>query len=207
MYEIHINSSKIILIKTSFAESVKKDETSIVARYQGKRKTLLNYIDKAEKSNEGCTIIICSPYLHTLKTDFFSLYKIIKAAGGLVLNGKGEALLIFRRGYWDLPKGKKEKKEKRKETAIREIKEETGIENLHVLYPLPTTYHTYKIDKQRILKQSYWYLMESDDENLVPQTDEDIDRVEWVSMERIRNGEMRPVFPSIERLLQHFIRE
>ena len=31
---------------------------------------------------------------------------IITAAGGLVQNNEGAFLLIFRRGFWDLPKGK-----------------------------------------------------------------------------------------------------
>jgi 8-oxo-dGTP pyrophosphatase MutT (NUDIX family) len=39
-------------------------------------------------------------------SSFFSLFKIIEAAGGVVKNGRGEILFIFRRGKWDLPKGK-----------------------------------------------------------------------------------------------------
>jgi hypothetical protein len=39
-----------------------------------------------------------------------SLYTIIEAAGGLVLNKASHALLIFRHQKWDLPKGKIEKK-------------------------------------------------------------------------------------------------
>ncbi len=31
---------------------------------------------------------------------------LIKAGGGLVINEKGEILFMFRRGKWDLPKGK-----------------------------------------------------------------------------------------------------
>ena len=31
---------------------------------------------------------------------------LILAAGGLVLNEKGEVLFMFRKGKWDLPKGK-----------------------------------------------------------------------------------------------------
>ncbi len=37
-------------------------------------------------------------------------------------------LLNYRRGYWDLPKGKLEKGETNKQAAIRELKEETGLE-------------------------------------------------------------------------------
>ena len=105
-------------------------EKSIVFRYNKKSKYLLNFIDKAEKSKEALNIYIHHESLKLLKSDFFSLFKVIKAGGGLVMNAKGEVLLIFRRGSWDLPKGKKEKGEKRKQTALREVQEETGIQNL-----------------------------------------------------------------------------
>ncbi len=41
-------------------------------------------------------------------------------------------LLNYRRGYWDLPKGKLEKGETNLQAAIRELKEETGLE-AHIL--------------------------------------------------------------------------
>lgn len=39
-------------------------------------------------------------------SSFLSMFKIVEAAGGLIINEKGETLFIFRRGKWDLPKGK-----------------------------------------------------------------------------------------------------
>ena len=39
-----------------------------------------------------------------LKHAFFKKFKIVKAAGGLVLNNHKEMLFIFRRGKWDFPK-------------------------------------------------------------------------------------------------------
>ena len=59
--------------------------------------------------------------------------KII-AAGGLVTNENNELLMIFRRGKWDLPKGKLDKGETIEECAIREVEEETGIGN-HMTCP------------------------------------------------------------------------
>lgn len=202
MYEININASTIRLIKKAFSESVQKNKNTLIARYNGKRSSLLNYIDKAEKSKDAYTIYIHHSSLFDLKEDFFSLFQIIKAAGGLVLNENGEILLIFRRGYWDMPKGKKERKEKKRETAKREVKEETGIQNLNVLSRLMDTYHTYKIGKQRILKISHWYLMESNDSELHPETEEDIEKVEWVSTQRIERGEIKPMYTNIHKLLK-----
>lgn len=48
----------------------------------------------------------------------------------MVYNQKGEILFIKRNGRWDLPKGKAEKRETIEETAIREVEEETMVENL-----------------------------------------------------------------------------
>ena len=51
----------------------------------------------------------------------------VKAAGGLVINKKGQILFIHRKGVWDLPKGKLDSGERLDNTAIRETSEETGI--------------------------------------------------------------------------------
>ena len=56
-----------------------------------------------------------------------NMRETVKAAGGLVINKKGEILFIFRKGMWDLPKGKLDSGELLDETAIRETSEETGI--------------------------------------------------------------------------------
>ena len=67
-----------------------------------------------------------------------------RAGGGLVYNKKGEVLFIFRNGKWDLPKGGKEKREKMKLTAMREVEEETGVNGLVITKKLKKTYHFFK---------------------------------------------------------------
>ena len=57
---------------------------------------------------------------------------MIQAAGGLVNNEKDEILMIFRRGKWDLPKGKLDKGETLEECAVREVEEETGLKKLQL---------------------------------------------------------------------------
>ncbi|MEO6915694.1 MAG: NUDIX domain-containing protein, partial [Chitinophagaceae bacterium] len=52
-----------------------------------------------------------------LKNAFWKKFKIISAAGGLVLNENDEVLLIYRRGAWDLPKGKQDDPESIEECA------------------------------------------------------------------------------------------
>src|ERR1041385_2734909 len=56
--------------------------------------------------------------LDDLKKAVFKKFTLIIAAGGLVLNEKDELLIIFRRGKWDLPKGKVDKGESVEDCAI-----------------------------------------------------------------------------------------
>jgi hypothetical protein len=45
-------------------------------------------------------------YYGDLHINYIMQLRIIQAGGGLVLNEQNELLFIFRRGSWDLPKGK-----------------------------------------------------------------------------------------------------
>jgi 8-oxo-dGTP pyrophosphatase MutT (NUDIX family) len=68
---------------------------------------------------------------------------IIIAGGGIVTNELGELLMIFRRGKWDLPKGKLDEGESIEDCAIREVEEETGVKNLKLGAKLLVTEHEY----------------------------------------------------------------
>ena len=105
---------------------------------------------------------------------------LVEAAGGLVKNSKGEVLFIFRNGKWDLPKGKTEKGENIKETAIREVEEETGVKGLVITDFLMKTYHIFKRNGEYRLKLTHWYAMQTAyDGELLPQEDEGIMDVVW----------------------------
>ena len=111
-------------------------------------------------------------------------YKLIKAAGGVVTNENNRVLLIFRRGKWDLPKGKLEDNEPVEMCADREIKEETGLTKLQLQKPLIVTYHTYTEKGKSVLKETHWFLFAaSGNEKLNPQTDEDIVKADWIARE------------------------
>jgi 8-oxo-dGTP pyrophosphatase MutT (NUDIX family) len=84
---------------------------------------------------------------------------MIEAGGGLVLNKRGEFLTIFRNGTWDLPKGKLTEGEDFATAALREVKEETGLAGLKIVDPLMSTYHTYTLKNDRILKKTRWFEM------------------------------------------------
>lgn len=98
------------------------------------------------------TLYVYSQQAEEVWEAFQSLYTIVEAAGGLVLNKASHALLIHRYGMWDLPKGKKENNETLEEAAVREVIEECGVKDLVVESSLGKTYHTYILDQKKYLK-------------------------------------------------------
>jgi 8-oxo-dGTP pyrophosphatase MutT (NUDIX family) len=106
----------------------------------------------------------------------------IEAAGGLVVNPRGEVLMIYRYDRWDLPKGKVERGEDVEDAAVREVEEECGIADLTVDARLCKTYHIYTMKGKRMFKTTYWYLMRHDGIGaLTPQTEEAITDARWVA--------------------------
>lgn len=109
-----------------------------------------------------------------------------KAGGGLVYNKKGEVLFIFRNGKWDLPKGGIEKGEEIEDTAMREVEEETGVDQLRIVKKLQKTYHVFKRNGVHKLKITHWFEMYSDFEGTPQgQLEEGIEKVAWFSPEEI----------------------
>lgn len=111
-------------------------------------------------------------------------FKVVKAAGGLVLK-KDRFLMIYRMKKWDLPKGKKDPGETSRQTASREVKEECGIE-VKVGKPLVTTWHTYTMNKNNMLKRTRWYIMELvDDTAMKPALEEEIEELRWMTQKEV----------------------
>lgn len=116
----------------------------------------------------------------------------VKAAGGVVFksrdNSDPSVLLIFRRGVWDLPKGKLEGDETVKECSIREVYEEVGAPVLpEITFQLPKTYHEYEQGGVCYGKTTHWFGMRfpSDAElAFYPQTEEGIQKVSWVFLKK-----------------------
>ena len=106
--------------------------------------------------------------------------KVIEAAGGLVINEENKYLFIKRNGKWDLPKGKLELNEKKKDAAVREVEEECGITVKKLDKKLLKTYHVYELKGKIVLKISHWYAMlAKSNQKLVPQLEEGITEVKW----------------------------
>ncbi len=108
------------------------------------------------------------------------MYKLVKAAGGVVVKGD-KWLFMYRRKKWDLPKGKLDKLEKPRKAAVREIEEETGVKAV-ITDKICTTWHTYTYNNNRILKKTNWYVLDCiDDSNMVPQEEEQIEKLDWLN--------------------------
>jgi len=119
-----------------------------------------------------------------VKTFLKKKFKIVKAAGGLVKR-KDRFLLIYRQKKWDLPKGKKESGERSRQTAVREVEEECNVK-VRIGKKISTTWHTYTMNKNAMLKRTHWYRMEIvDDSKMKPSTEEDIEDVRWMNQKEV----------------------
>ena len=115
--------------------------------------------------------------------------KQIIAAGGLVTNAQGEILWIFRRGFWDLPKGKLDEGETIQSCAIREVEEETGIQNIKL---------------HELLKRTYWFNMTiADMQKGIPQSAEDIEKIEWHSLATAKHC-LEQTYPTILEVIEAY---
>lgn len=152
-------------------------------------------------------LFVISSDLDKLIDDFFSFFNYIDAAGGLVINENEEYLIINRLGKWDLPKGKVEQGEKFQHAALREVEEECGLSGLEITGELPSTFHTYFLADKQMLKQTHWYKMNYKGKELpLPQTEENISKVMWVSPEDMAFV-LKNTYPSIVDVLNNGIEE
>lgn len=179
MYKVFVNDKPIIL--TSSLEKVAN-----FPNYAFNDIVIEEVIYKLR--NEKIKGIIL--YTENLEQDwvfFLKNFKVITAAGGLVLNPKKDILFIYRNGTWDLPKGRIEKGERIEETAIREVEEECGITNLKIDRFLLTTYHLFYQDGNKI-KETHWFLMNTTyNGTLTPQLEEGITKVAFIPKNTIGN--------------------
>ncbi len=172
--------NKTICLTSNLMDYQQKEDTVLV-RIHSLDELQMMY-DELVTKNQFIEVYYYHENEKLLLTNFSLAFKVIEAAGGLVKNKKSEYLFIFRNGKWDLPKGKIEKKEGIKEAAMREVEEECGIGKLKIVKELESTYHTYELDGKSILKRTYWFEMICEDESkLVPQTEEGITEVKWLS--------------------------
>ena len=154
---------------------------------------------RLEKVHAG--IFVHTP-LEELRKAFWKKFILIQAGGGLVSNEKGDILFMFRRGKWDLPKGKLDKGETLEECAVREVAEETGLQDVKLDGPLLVTWHTYDDSGKHILKETHWYRMSATGaQALTPQAEEQITELKWVKEQDLATV-LSDTFPSIKDVIR-----
>lgn len=173
-YKIFLNNQAIIL-----TDNINENLTNI---YAFSNVNLNEIIHKLLK-NHISEIYLYHHNLLELWQKFKQHFDVIEAAGGIVENNNNEYLFILRNNRWDLPKGKMEANETPEETAIREVKEECGIDNIKIDHFLLDTYHLFTENKKKRLKITHWFKMELlKDGPISPQTEEGIEKVEWMDI-------------------------
>jgi ADP-ribose pyrophosphatase YjhB (NUDIX family) len=198
MYKIYINQNVLDISQLdNFSQEVLHNATnnseSAVLRIA--KEEIINLI--------GQKNIICAnptAVFNQIKQQF----TLINAAGGLVKNSQSEYLFIFRRGKWDLPKGKLDEGEDFETAAIREVQEECGITYIELGDLYHVSYHIYEENNDWILKQTNWYLMKSDEVNLIPQLAEGITQTAWLPInqfEKVRENTYASIDEIICKLL------
>ncbi len=196
MYKVFVNDVPIILS----TEKNMGDEYKSFPIKEVKIKRLIKKVAKGELLKVNLYHKKEEKLLKHLKKKL----KTIMAGGGLVKNQNDEILFIYRNKRWDLPKGKAEKNESIEETALREVEEETGVQNLEITNFLQTTYHILKRNGKYKLKETFWFAMKTDfTGELFPQEDEGITKVKWKNPEKAQKAlqksyaNIRMLFPVV----------
>ncbi len=194
-YDTHVDGSSGIVPNKLFSR---------VLIYDSSINTIVDLLKKMtnKKFKKIYSITITLKEYRKVIKKLKKMFKIIKAAGGVVKNSKDEILFIYRLKKWDLPKGKLDKGETIKECAKREVEEETKV-SVSCGNKILSTWHTYTRNKKFILKKTTWYKMNSlDDSGMKPQKKENIEKVEWMEHSTIND-----ILLNSYKTLNHVMRE
>lgn len=154
-------------------------------------------VDMFEASRSLSRIYIPTKDTEWMYRRICACFRNVNAAGGLVSNRRGDFLLISRNGLWDLPKGHQEAGEDISVTALREVQEETGVDELELRSLICITDHCYLRDGIWHLKHTWWYdMLYSNPVDLTPQREEDICKAAWVAKSSLPPF-LKNTYPSI----------
>ena len=97
------------------------------------------------------------------------------SCGGIVIY-KWKILLLYKNQNgrymgWVLPKGTVEEGETYRQTALREVKEESGA-NASIIKYVGTSHYSFNIPEDIVEKEAHWYLMMADSYYSKPQKEE-----------------------------------
>lgn len=179
MYKVFFND-RTVYFGDNFSKAFMKHK-GLFYKYNGFQE-LNELVGMFDSLNQISNLYIFHEDMLELFEEFKACFKVIEAGGGLVFNTRGEFLVIHRNGTWDLPKGKLEKGEDFQKAALREVEEETGLQELQLGDPLMSSYHTYTLKRKRVLKKTKWFEMQyGEGAEPVLQAEEGITDYRWVT--------------------------
>lgn len=192
---------KIYFEKRSIAICTEQEEAladpNSIEFHLGNAQDIHSLISMIENSSTLDRIYIPTDNFEETYRKICNEFTEVIAAGGLVSNKRGDYLMIKRDGLWDLPKGHREKDEPTEQTAVREVTEETGIDDLLIRKLICVTDHCYFRRGTWFLKHTWWYDMLYDKpEELIPQIEEDITKAAWIAKSSVAHF-LQNTYPSI----------
>ncbi len=106
-------------------------------------------------------------------------------AGGVIINSNDETILVYMPGTatWGFPKGHVEAGENTYGAALREIKEETSLEDLVFVAELPIYERKTKQDPNRT-KECHFYLFRTEVRE-ISNTDPHVSKIAWVHIDEV----------------------
>ena len=194
MHKIYFEKRCIIICDPS--EEALSDPNS-VEFHPGERIDVHALVRMFEVQDTLSRIYIPTPDIEQTYRRICGEFREVNAAGGLVSNRRGDYLLISRSGLWDLPKGHQEAGEDIEVTALREVQEETGVEELELRRLICITDHVYLRGGVWHLKHTWWYdMLYTNPTDLTPQREEDISKAAWVAKSSLPPF-LKNTYPSI----------
>ena len=179
MHKIYFEKRAIIICTPD--DQALSDPNVILFRL-GESLDIHSLIDMVEYSDSLHRICIPTDDVEGTYKKVCAEFLEVNAGGGLVSNRRGDFLLISRSGLWDLPKGHQDPGEDTSVTALREVQEETGIDELELHDLICITDHCYKRNGIWHLKHTWWYdMLYTKHTELTPQREEDIAKAAWVA--------------------------
>lgn len=199
MHKIYFEK-RAIIICTPGGQTL-SDPNAILFR-PGESVDIHDLVSMVEISDSLHRICIPSEDVEQTYRRICSEFLEVNAGGGLVSNRRGDYLLISRNGLWDLPKGHQDPGEDIAVTALREVQEETGIDDLILRGLICVTDHCYKRNGIWHLKHTWWYdMLYTDPTDLTPQREEDISKAAWVAKSSLPPF-LTNTYPSIQEVFR-----
>ncbi|MCL5411805.1 MAG: NUDIX domain-containing protein [Patescibacteria group bacterium] len=138
-----------------------------------------------------------------------SLWKREYSGGGIVFKKEDDRVYILlaqhsRHHGWSFPKGLIDKGESMKEAALREVKEEGGVE-AEIVDDVGESHYFYSQDGQKISKTVKFYLMKYLSGNIADH-DWEVENAEWVPVDRVEEKLTfktdKEIFQQVKKLLE-----